>query len=311
MKFHWTSVAWSVVYFLLLLSLITPLTVITALFLLVPGVVLYSTLSKTSFIVHIVPVLVLLFLVFNSVLSNSLFILIPLYFLVPSVVMGHLYKKRASALRTVLFGAGTILLEFILLLLISTLFFDFNLVQTIEDVINSTASPFRDMAGSGLAPGLAWTEEMTRQLSSLTVRMIPFTMTVTSLAIAIVTHAVTRPTLSSMGQITPKMKPLRDWRLPRSLVWYYIIGLIVQMFAGEAARQGFLGTVLLNLMPLLQFGFIIQTAGFFFFLAYQRKWNLAIPILLTIALVFVRPLWLIGVFDIAFPLRDMITRSRR
>lgn len=306
MKFHWTSVAWSVVYFLIMLSLATPLTVVTVLFLLVPGVVLYTTLSRTSFILHIIPVFLLL-----AFLFSPLYILLPFYFLIPSVVMGHLYKKRASAMRTLLFGAGTILLEFIVLLLVSTVFFDFNLAHTIEDVLNSTASPFRNMTGSNLPASLNWTPEMTQQLSSLTVRTIPFTMTVTSLAIAVVTHAVARPTLSSMGQITPKMTPLRDWRLPRSLVWYYIIGLVIQLFAGEAAREGFLGTVLLNLMPLLQFGFIIQTAGFFFFLAYQRKWNLAIPILLTIAIIFIRPLWLIGVFDIAFPLRDMVTRSRR
>ncbi|USB33241.1 DUF2232 domain-containing protein [Paenibacillus sp. YPG26] len=306
MKFHWTSAAWSVVYFLLLLSLVTPLTVVTVLFLLVPGVILYTTLSRTSFILHVVPVLLLL-----SFLLGPYFILLPLYFLVPSIAMGHMYKKRAPAMRTLLVGAAAILGEFILLLLVSTVFFDFNLAQTIENIINSAASPLRDMTGSNLATSLNWSEEKTELLSDLTVRMIPFTMTVTSLAMATVTHAITRPTLGSLGQITPKMKPFRELKLPRSLVWYYCIGLIIQLFAGTAARDGFLGTVLLNLMPLLQFGFMIQAAGFFFYLAHVKKWNLTIPILLTIAILFIRPLWIIGLFDIAFPLRDMVTRSRR
>ncbi|MNU50285.1 hypothetical protein D3C71_392470 [compost metagenome] len=306
MKFHWTSVAWSIVYFLLLLSLVTPLTVVTVLFLLVPGVILYTTLSRTSFILHVVPVLLLLLF-----LLGPYFILVPLYFLIPSITMGHMYKKRAPAMRTLLVGAATILVEFILLLLVSTVFFDFNLAQTIENVINTAASPLRDMTGSNLASGLNWTEEKTQLLSDLTVRTIPFTMTVTSLAIAAVTHAISRPTLSSLGQITPKMKPFRELKLPRSLVWYYCLGLVIQLFAGSAAGEGFLGTVLLNLMPLLQFGFIIQAAGFFFYLAYVKKWNLVIPILLTIAIIFIRPLWIIGLFDIAFPLRDMVTRSRR
>lgn len=305
LKFHWTSVAWSIVYFLLLLSLVTPLTMVTVLFLLVPGVVLYTTLSRISFILHVVPVLLLL-----MYLLGPYFILVPLYFLIPSVVMGHLYKTRASAARTLLVGAATILTEFILLLLVSTVFFDFNLAQTIENVINSAATPLRDMTSSNLASGLDWTEKKTELLSDL-VRTIPFTMTVTSLAIAAVTHAISRPTLSSLGQITPKMKPFRELRLPRSLVWYYCIGLIIQLFAGTAAREGFLGTVLVNLMPLLQFGFIIQAAGFFFYLAYVKKWNMVIPILLTVAIIFIHPLWIIGLFDIAFPLRDMVTRSRR
>ncbi|RUT33731.1 DUF2232 domain-containing protein [Paenibacillus zeisoli] len=305
MKFHWTTAAWSIVYFLLLLSLVTPLTVVTVLFLLVPGVILYTTLSRTSFILHVVPVLLLLLF-----LLGPYYILVPLYFLIPSIIMGHMYKTRAPAARTLLVGAATILVEFILLLLVSTVFFDFNLAQTIEDVINTTSMPLRDMTGSNLVSGLDWTEKKTELLSDL-VRTIPFTMTVTSLAIAAVTHAIARPTLSSLGQITPKMKPFRELRLPRSLVWYYCIGLIIQLFAGTAAREGFLGTVLVNLMPLLQFGFIIQAAGLFFYLAYVKKWNLVIPILLTIAMIFIRPLWIIGLFDIAFPLRDMITRSRR
>lgn len=306
MKLRWTSVAWSAAYLLLLLSLATPLTVITMFVLIVPGILLYTTLSTRAFLVHVAAVWLAASLIFGPVI-----LLQALYFIIPSIVMGYLYKKRSPAIRTVMAGAGTILLEFLLILLISTVFFDFNLTTAIEDLVNSAMAPFTNVADSPLAGGIVWSPEMSQQFSSLTVRVIPFTMIVCSLLIAAVAHAVSRPTLSSLGHAVPKLPPIRDWRLPRSLIWYYLIGVLLQWFGGEAVQQGFMGTILLNLMPLLQFFFMVQTASFFFFAAYHRRWNPVIPILLIVAMLFIPPLWIVGILDIAFPLRDMITRSRR
>ncbi|GIP47966.1 hypothetical protein D3C76_70800 [compost metagenome] len=306
MKLRWTSVAWSAAYLLLLLSLATPLTVITMFFLIVPGILLYTTLSTRVFLVHVAVVWLAASLIFGPVI-----LLQAVYFIIPSIVMGYLYKKRVPAFRTIMTGAGTILLEFLLVLLISTVFFDFNLATAIEDLVNSAMAPFTNVADSSLAGGIVWSPEMSQQFSSLTVRMIPFTMIVCSLLIAAVAHAISRPTLSSLGHAVPKLPPIRDWRLPRSLIWYYLIGVLLQWFGGEAVQQGFMGTILLNLMPLLQFLFMVQTASFFFFAAYHRKWNPVIPILLIVAMLFIPPLRIVGILDIAFPLRDMITRSRR
>ncbi|GGG08805.1 DUF2232 domain-containing protein [Paenibacillus aceti] len=308
MKLRWTSVAWSVVYLLLLLSLATPLAVVTVFFLLVPTVLLYSILSRRSFLLHIVPAWIL-----AALLCGPIILLQALYFIVPSIVMGELYKKRAPAFRTVMMGAGTILVEFLLVLLISTVMFNFNLSWAIEDMINTAMDPFRNMADSSLGSSIVWSQEMIQQFSSLTVRLLPFTLIVCSLAISAVTQAISRPTLGSMGLIVPKMPAFRNWRLPRSLIWYYLIALLLELLGGAAIRQGFLGTIILNLIPLLQFLFMIQAASLFFFIAYQRKWNPVFPVLLVIVMVFIPllPLWLIGIADIAFPLRDMITKSKR
>ncbi|MCA1295999.1 YybS family protein [Paenibacillus sp. alder61] len=306
MKLRWTSVAWSVVYLLLLLSLATPLTVVTAFFLIVPGVLLYTTLSFKTFALHVVPVWLICTLIFGPFM-----LLQAIYFIVPAIVMGHLYKKRASAVRTILSGAGTIMGMFLLVLLISTVFFDFNLATSIEDMINTAMAPLQNMADSPLSAGVAWSPELSTQLSNLTVRLIPFTMVVCALIITTIAHAVVRPTLGSMGHIVPKLPLIRDWRLPRSLIWYYFAALLLQMFGGESVAQGFLGTILLNITPLLQFLFMIQSASLFFFAAYHRKWNPAIPVLLVVAMVFFPPLRIVGILDIAFPLREMLTRPRR
>lgn len=306
MKLRWTSVAWSVVYLLLLLSLATPLTVVTAFFLIVPGVLLYTTLSPKAFVLHIAPVWIISALIFGPMIWLQ-----AAYFLIPGIVMGHLYKKRASAIRTILTGAGTVMALFLMVLLVSTVFFQFNLAAAIEDMLNTAMAPLQNVADSPLSSGVVWSPELSQQVSSLTVRLIPFTMIVCALVITAIAHAIARPTLGSMGHIVPKLPPVRDWRLPRSLIWYYLIGLLIQLFGGESVHQGFMGTILLNMMPLLQFLFMIQSASLFFFAAYHRKWNPTIPVLLVVAMLFIPPLRIVGILDIAFPLREMLTRPRR
>lgn len=308
MKIRWTSIAWSIAYLLLFLSMGTPLIVVTAFFILLPGVVLYTMLSKQSFLWHIVPVLAIV-----SVLLGPTFIILAIFFLIPSIVMGHLYKKRTPAFRTVIFTTITLMVEFLLLLFVSTVVFGFDLSRAIEDTVNMAASPLKDMGSGSLGSDLGWSAELAEEFSDLTVRMLPFTLVLSSFIMAMVAQGLARPTLSSMGIVTPKMAPLREWRLPRSLVWYYIATLLLSLITGgsDQAANGFLGTILLNLLPMLMFCFLVQTAGFFFFLAHDRKWNPVIPVILTLVLVFFQPLRVIGIMDILFPLREIITRNRR
>ncbi|AWB46694.1 DUF2232 domain-containing protein [Paenibacillus sp. CAA11] len=305
MKIRWTSIAWSAAYLLLFLSMGTPLIVITAFFMLLPGVVLYTMLSTQSFLWHVVPVLAIV-----SILLGPTFILLAIFFLIPSMLMGYMYKKRAAAFRTVAVGAAAILIEFLVMLFVSTTLFGFDIASTIEDTITKTAAPIQGVSGTSLADTLGWSAEAAQEFSSLTVRLIPFTLIICSLIMATVAHALAWPTLGSMGITTPKLAPIREWKLPRSLVWYYIVGLLLSLITGYAS-QGFLGTILLNLMPMLLFCFMVQTAGFFFFAAHVRKWNPVIPIFLTILLVFFQPLRIIGIIDILFPLREFFTRTRR
>ncbi|MNW62740.1 hypothetical protein D3C86_2017060 [compost metagenome] len=66
-----------------------------------------------------------------------------------------------------------------------------------------------------------------------------------------------------------------------------------------------------NLLPLLRIAFIIQTIGFLFFLVYERKWSKVVALLLAIPVILMPGLWIIGIVDLAFPLRELVTKSKR
>lgn len=305
MKFRWSTVAWSVAYLLLLLSLTTPLLLVSTLFMIVPAVVLYTTLNTKQFVLHVLPVLLIVGLV------TPVYLLIAAYFLIPALVMGRWYKKHASALSTVVAGTVTILGQFLLLLLLGTALFNFDLSTYINDVLQMVNSPLSDLGTTNpLFTDLGFTSEDVSKLSHMTVQMIPMTLIVSSFMMAVITHSIVRPILTSMNYAAPKMKPAREWRLSRSFIWYYLIGVVLQLFF-SGSENNYILMISANLLPLLRIGFMIQAIGFFFFLAHERKWNKMVAILLAIPVILLPPLRIIGIIDLVFPLREYVTKSKR
>ncbi|KWX79437.1 hypothetical protein AMQ84_06895 [Paenibacillus riograndensis] len=305
MKFRWTSVAWSIAYLLLLLSLSTPLLIITTLFMIIPAVVLFTTLNTKQFIIHILPVLLIVGLI------TPVYVLIAVYFLIPALVMGRWYKKRSSAMSTLLAGMITILGEFLLLLLLGTALFNFDLTTYVNDVLQMVNSPLSELgAGNPLMSELKLSSEDVSTISHMTVQIIPMTLIISSFMIAVITHSIVRPILNSMEYAVPRMKPAREWRLPRSFIWYYLLGVVLSLLFG-GADSGFMPMISDNLLPLLRIAFIIQTIGFLFFLVYERKWSKVVALLLAIPVILMPGLWIIGIVDLAFPLRELVTKSKR
>ncbi|MEK5240552.1 DUF2232 domain-containing protein [Paenibacillus sp. FSL L8-0470] len=305
MKFRWTSVAWSIVYLLLLLSLSTPLLIITTLFLIIPAVVLFTTLSTKQFIVHLLPVLLIVGLI------TPVYVVLALYFLIPAIVMGRWYKKRASALSTILAGTVTILGEFLLLLVIGTALFNFDLSSYVNDMMQMVTSPLSDLGtGNPLMTEFNLTSEDVNTISHMTIQVIPMTLILSSFMMAVITHSIVRPILNSMDYAVPKLKPAREWRLSRSFIWYYLLGVVINLLFGNSDNS-FMLMISANLLPLLQIVFKIQTIGFLFFVVYERKWSKIVAILLALPVIWLPGLWIIGIIDMAFPLRELVKKSKR
>lgn len=297
--------AWSIAYLLLLLSLSTPLLIITTLFLIIPAVVLFTTLSTRQFIVHLVPILLIVGLI------TPVYVLLAIYFLIPALVMGRWYKKRASALSTILAGMITILGEFLLLLVIGTALFNFDLSSYVNDMMQMVTSPLSDLGtGNPLITEFNLTSEDVDTLSYWTIQVIPMTLILSSFMMAVITHSIVRPILNSMNYAVPKLKPAREWRLSRSFIWYYLLGVVLNLLIGSS-ESGFMLMISANLLPLLQIVFKIQTIGFLFFLVHERKWNKIVAILLALPVIWLPGLWIIGIIDIAFPLRELVKKSKR
>ncbi|MFF2889223.1 DUF2232 domain-containing protein [Paenibacillus sp. NPDC057967] len=301
MKTGLKPLLWSGAAFLLLLLLAVPLLNLPALLLMmVPYVVLYTTLSRGAFLLHLIPVWLL-----AGLIAGPAVLIIGLFFLVPAIVMGHLYRNGAAAAKVIRTGTIVILALLMLELMLFQMIFDISLLNEMSHTIRTTFDSMQDQ--NLLAPG--WNSEFIDMLIQRVIHMIPLTFIVLAFAYTVFSHYVSRRAVIRSGLEVPAFPQAKDWRLPRVLVIYYLIAYVIDLFI-KPGDDSFLAVALMNLVPLLGYVFAIQAIGFFFFIAHERKWNKVVPILIAIPVLLLPPLSLIGVLDTAFPIRKSFTKQQ-
>ena len=143
--------------------------------------------------------------------------------------------------------------------------------------------------------------EFTDSYIQVLIHSIPMAFITVSFLLAVVAHA--SKTVSSVDAIIGTRPAASEGLdVARIFVFYYLIALVVDMATPDNGNS-FLTVTLLNLVPLMRLAFSIQAIGFFFYIADQRKWNRAVPFLLSALVVVFPPLSLIGVLDAGFPIR--------
>ncbi|MFD0961788.1 DUF2232 domain-containing protein [Paenibacillus chungangensis] len=277
---------------LLLLLAVPGLNLPAMLLMMVPYAVLYATLPKASFVVHILPI----WLIAALLLGPSFVLLLGLFFMVPGIFMGHMYRQAVPAAKVLRIVTIVILSLLMMELLLLEMVLDFSLLTAMKETIAAT---FNDvMAQSGIT---GWDEEMSELLVATIINMIPLTFIVMSFLYAVITHYIARRAVIGSGLEVPAFPEAKEWKLPRLLVVYYLIAYMVELVMPRGG-DSFLAIALMNLVPLLSYVFAIQAIGFFFFIAHQRGWSKAVPIVIAIPVLLIPPLSLIGVLDTAFPM---------
>jgi len=303
LKIGWKSVAWSAAALLLLLSIPTKLIVVTLFLLMVPLVVLYTMLKPIPFLVHAACIGAASFALLGS------YSLIPLtfgfFFLIPSAIMGHMYKRRLSARTVVTVATIVLLAQFLVQLTIFSIQYDIDLSAELSGMIEEA---LKQLQTSGTLLPANWASDAAVSIGDAFVKMLPSLLLLSSFLLAVVTHALSRRALGTMGIVVPAMPPMKNWMLPRSLVLYYLIALILS-YAISPDNNGFWGTVAANAVPILQFAFIVQAIAFFYYLADMKKWPRAAPFLIAIVILLFHPFYLVGLIDTAFPLRRYFTKQ--
>jgi uncharacterized protein YybS (DUF2232 family) len=288
----------------MLLSLLTPALLLTMSFLMVPVLVLYVKLDAKRFALFYTLSLAAVYAL--TAWIGPILVSISLFFLPPVIVMGNLYKKKAPAKTALTAGSVTLLGEALLTLVVGyALGFDpiSRFHSFMADYVNSLPKAFMGMM-----------QVDTEQYVNLLIQVIPLDLILFAYYYAVVNHAVARRILNRMGEGMPAMKPLREWRLPKTFVWLYIGAFALDLVL-PATDRSMASTLLMNLLPLLLLAFTLQALSFLFFVAHEHHRTKALPIAAIAILVVMFPLLifvysLLGVLDAALPLRERFRKNR-
>lgn len=299
-------VGWSAATIALLLSVLTPFSLITFHLLMIPVIVLFVRLETKKFLLYYGLSLAIVYVLTSLLLvswAGVMLVAISLFLLPPVIQMGNLYKKRAPARTVITAGTVTLLLEMLVSLVVGYAF-GFNIIDRMKQFMLESINTLP----AQLQAVLVVDKDTLVQLVS---QMLPLYMIGYSLFLVVIAHWLARKLLNRSGEALPAFKPIREWMLPRSFVWYYLIALFMEFFVKDTNSIFF--TLLLNLLPLLTAVFAVQAIAFLFFVAHRNRWNRALPFGGIVLLIFVPPAYfmfsMLGVFDVAFPIRERMTRK--
>jgi len=290
---------WSGIYFLLLFSLFTPLNLITICFLMIPPAVLYVLAGRRLFALYAAAPLAVMAALSGD--AGWFLVLLALGFLLPAAVMGELYVRSRPARQAVAGGAAALVGEMVLILMALTV----NGVQVGREIRQYFRTGYETLPEALKAA----VPPETLELSAATaVQMIPFFMIVTGLFYALLTHLVAGGLLRAMGVQVPKLKPIREWMLPRPLVWFYLIAILMDLFMNKNAATIWTA-LLVNALPLLMLLFGVQAVSFASYYVHVKRRLRAFPFITAILFpVLPQIVSLLGVFDVAFPLRGAMNK---
>ncbi|WP_166245837.1 DUF2232 domain-containing protein [Paenibacillus turpanensis] len=307
-KQYSAGVGWSFLYLVMLLGVYIPLLQFIPLALLmVPTVILAVKLETIRFWVHYFVVMIVLYLLLG-VYAGPLAV-VSLLFIVPSYIMGRMYKRNQPARSVITTGIVSIIGVSLLALLLTSAG-GINITKEFANFMHEGIQTFPNLMKTMLTEQQL--NEYVDQYVTVTVRMLPFLIIIGATVYSFLTHGVVRLLQRRSNPDFPKLQPLREWRLPKSIVWYYLIALFLELIFRNADTSSLMFTILVNLIPLLMLAFAVQAIGFVFFAAHVKGWGRLLPIgsiiLLLIAPFLMTIYSILGVFDVVMPLRERMQK---
>ena len=268
----------------------------------IPFIVLFTSLSVKSFVLHAIPIGLAAFLLAGGL--GPVVLTLAFFFLVPSLAMGHLYKRGRSAKSALLAGFVIILAQLLLEMVLFSMLFDIDLKAELAALL---ADNFKQLEAANLfEPG--WAANAANEISGMVMNMLPMLLLTSSFLFAIIAHGLSRRALRTVGFEAPALPEAKTWRVSKSMIVYLVVALIAS-YAMSEETGGYWWIAVMNLVPILELAFVVQAIGFAFFLADAMKASKVLPVLACVPiLLFAQISFIVGLVDAAFPLRKFIVK---
>jgi uncharacterized protein YybS (DUF2232 family) len=160
---------------------------------------------------------------------------------------------------------------------------------------------------SSLLTGIDYRQQIDSFIELFNV-LFPSLILLISIFYAWISYMLGRWLLAVQNIQLPPYMPIREWRLPRSLIWYNIIIIFISLIVDD--KSSFLYSIHMNMFVLLLLLFWVQGIGFLYFWTHHKRWNDTLPIIGVVLSIFSPILYifsLLGLVDMLFPLRKRIS----
>ncbi|MGE7762045.1 YybS family protein [Peribacillus sp. NPDC097895] len=145
--------------------------------------------------------------------------------------------------------------------------------------------------------------------------LMPSLFVLMSVIMVLLIFLAAHPIVKRFSEKTLKWPHFRDLRLPKSLLWYYLITMLLALFV-NTDKNSFVYMAITNLFFILQFFILLQGYSLIFYIAHVKSWAKAIPVsILVVSLLLPLPIIttvirFLGIIDLGFPFRETIKKRK-
>ena len=227
------------------------------------------------------------------------------------LVIGLSIFYQKSKLFMFMGSSVVLLLSLVLQYLASIVLFGVNVLEEMTAAARSmseeTSVMMERFGGSSVS-----IEEYNEQVSQMILSMetlMPTWLVLTVFIGVWIMLLILLPILKRFGTKVPKFPPFRDMKLPKSILWYYLIVLLVSMLFDF--QQGTMSYMMyMNAFALLQFLLFLQGVSFYHFYIKQEGWPKWVTVVVTILALPLQSFTIIvGIVDLGFDIRGWVKKA--
>ncbi|MEK4539099.1 MULTISPECIES: YybS family protein [Peribacillus] len=293
---------------LLFITVHIPIVGIFTLFFLPIPFILVTNKQKISWALGYLFVASLLSILIATILSVPMTLLMG----ATGITIGYFLKKDKPMAPMFISAVLVFLGGTLLIYAASVLVFDVNYIEKsmvmLEESIDSSVVIMESF-------DQASTEQIEKRMHEsidLLNTLMPSLFVVTSVIMVLLIFFAAHPILKRFSDKTLKWPHFRDLRLPKSLLWYYLITMLLALFV-NTDKNSFVYMAITNLFFILQFFILIQGYSLVFYISHVKSWTKAIPILIVVASllhpIFITIIRFLGIIDLGFPFRETIKKK--
>ncbi|WP_306974016.1 YybS family protein [Alkalibacillus salilacus] len=180
---------------------------------------------------------------------------------------------------------------------------------SMEESIDTTVSTVEDIGVDVSSEDLEIVREGYQEL----IYLLPTLMVLVGLFLAFVSQWLSYKWMNRKEKRNYKFPPFRDFSFPTSIIWFFLLGIIMSWIYTDPADTMYLAATNLYALPGLLL--VLQGLSFTFYYTHYKNWNKSIPIIVVIAFVLfpfllVFPLRMIGIIDLGLQLRKRLEGNK-
>ncbi len=218
-----------------------------------------------------------------------------------------IYYKKSKLF--MFMGSGIVLLLSVMLQYVASIWlFGINVIEEMMTAIELSYKQTGALMESFGATGVDYDKFISQIMFSFET-LLPALLVLAVFTTVWVLLLILLPILKRLGTDVPKFPPFRDMRLPKSVLWYYLIVLLVPLLS-DLQPGTMIYMIFINASIVLQFLLFLQGVSFYHFYIQQEGWPNWVKVLVTIlAFPLLSFTSIVGLVDLGFDIRGWVKRA--